>query len=144
MKKFMLIITLLALGCAYQSVDIYSASPNNSNYFTYKYLEEIGMFKKEEKTSFKDDFFRQVDVRKKQITSQSSSFEGGDKEVEALMKRLSVRIIEEQEIEGAKIYYGFSTRLRGGIILGREKVNIQIVKKESRITVGTPLIVGSY
>lgn len=142
MKKFTLVLTLMAIVGAYSSVNLFSATPYYSNYVLYKNLMEVSDYYKD--GNIKDNISKRIEALQSDISSESANFEGGDREVKDLMKRLSVRIVEMQDIDGVKIYYGFSARLRGGIIIGREKINIQIAQKDNKITVGIPIIVGSY
>lgn len=75
---------------------------------------------------------------------QCVRFDGSDLDVEKIIKRLRVEKVYEQELSGIFVIYGYSPRLGEGVYLDGKKVNIQIAKRGETVTVGTPLIKGSY
>jgi hypothetical protein len=75
---------------------------------------------------------------------QSVSFEGGAGDVAALIERLGVEVFDIQILDNHTIYYGYTRKLRGGVAVDDTLVNIQIAIRGGRVTVGTPLILGSF
>ena len=71
-------------------------------------------------------------------------FEGCDEDIKALLTKLNATIIQTQNVGGAEVIYAHSPRLRGGVIAGGEKINMQIAKRGSVVTVGVPVIAGSF
>ena len=71
-------------------------------------------------------------------------FEGSDEDIKALLNKLNATILQTQSVGGVEIIYGHSRRLKGGVIVEGEKINIQIAKRGGVITAGTPIIFGSF
>lgn len=97
------------------------------------------------------DAARRIRGELSNIKGESVSFDGDTGDARGILSRYAVRTVFEEEIpmggEGSiNIIYGFSASLTRSVNLDGKKVNIQIaVNSESgRVTVGTPLILGSY
>ena len=71
-------------------------------------------------------------------------FTGNNQDIERLIYTKRVEVLSTQTVAGVEIIYGFSTRLMGGVLVDGEKINIQIARRGSTITVGSPLIFGSF
>ena len=69
---------------------------------------------------------------------------GKDRAVE-LIGEMSARVVKTEKIEeDIDIYYWYSPRLIKNVYLFGEKVNLMIAVRGDRISVGTPLLKGSY
>lgn len=76
------------------------------------------------------------------VLGESVSFSGGQAELDGLIRALGMVAVWESEFEGC--YYGWSAHLPEGVMISGRKVNCQIVVQDGEITVGWPLIMGSY
>lgn len=86
------------------------------------------------------------------IKGESVSFAGGNGDALEIISLYRARILSEEIIpldnEGnsIRVFYGFSKLLTASVTLDGQKVNIQVAVngQSGRVTVGTPLILGSY
>lgn len=78
------------------------------------------------------------------VSGESIRFQGGDEEINKIIKRLRIEIRQSQKFANISTFYGYSARLGEGVTLEGRKINIQIVKKGNTVIVGTPLVLGSY
>ena len=78
------------------------------------------------------------------IDGVSIAFDGDKTDVEALCKRLRLQVYETQILGGITIWYGYSQKVDGGILLDGKIVNVQIALSGDVVSVGSPLILGSY
>ena len=76
------------------------------------------------------------------VQGETVQFCGGQNELDRLVEALGFVDLVDSKIEGC--YYGYSARLGAGVLLDGKKVNCQIVVQNGTITVGYPLILGSY
>ena len=76
------------------------------------------------------------------VLGETVAFEGGQAELDRLISVLEFVLVERGEIEGC--YYGYAARLGTGVVVRGKEINCQIVTAGDRITVGYPLIMGSY
>ena len=65
-------------------------------------------------------------------------------ETKALFESLSAKVMFIEEVEGTKNYYCYTNSLKNGVVLKNEKVNLHFSLSNGKITVGTPLIFGSF
>lgn len=75
---------------------------------------------------------------------ESVRFQGDRAAAEAMLSQLQATVVKESEINGLTVIYARSARLRGGVVLNGETVNLQIALRGKTVTAGTPLILGSY
>jgi|GEM_PF-2486473 len=66
------------------------------------------------------------------------------KTAQEIMIDLSATTIFTQSVDGIDIYYAYSPRLGGGVTVNGEKINLELAQHNGKVTVGTPLILGSY
>jgi len=79
-----------------------------------------------------------------QVLGESLSFYGNIDEFNNLVKIYRVKIIVAEQVGDIMTIYGHSFAFRKHIILDNKKVNVQIAINNNCITVGTPIILGSY
>lgn len=72
------------------------------------------------------------------------SFAGSPEDILLLITDLQIQVIERQVLEDMLIYYGYSPKFSRCIDYKGNKCNVQIVHCYGTITVGMPVIVGSY
>lgn len=78
------------------------------------------------------------------VKGETLSLTGGEKAAAEVIKKLKMRTVLEQNLEGIRIIYGYTPRLRGYVVIDGSRINVQIAVREDAVTVGTPLILGSY
>ena len=140
MKKLLILLVVFLMSLAYYTNSfIVMIKEYDPVYSIYIAKENI-------KTEY-DLSFSQA-LHKKFISGetagQSARFQGGSSDVKELIKRLDIKVVDEQNLANIKIIYGFSPRLGKPVIINNKKVNIHIAQRCAIITVGTPLILGSY
>ena len=74
----------------------------------------------------------------------SVSFTGTTQDIERIARLFNLNVTSTLNIDGLQIVCGNSTKLTGGVTLDGAKVNLQIAYKDGTVTVGSPLILGSY
>ena len=93
-----------------------------------------------------------ADLRRglKSLKGESVSFEGGAADAERVLELYAVKSLRTENLTGGgliiTIMYGRSPYLCGGLKVNGDFVNIQIAVNETTgwVTIGTPLILGSY
>ena len=80
----------------------------------------------------------------KDVDGFSVSFNGSEQDVDRIAQLFNMRVTSTLNIDGLQIVCGNSYKLLGGVILDGETVNLQIAFKDGTVTVGSPLILGSY
>ena len=88
--------------------------------------------------------FGSVVAHCKDIDGFSLSFEGSEQDVVRIAKLFNMKVTSTLNLDGLQIVCGNSNKLTGGVILDGAKVNLQIAHKDGVVTVGSPLILGSY
>lgn len=78
------------------------------------------------------------------VDGVSFSFVGNNVDVENLLCQLLTKVHTTQTIGSLTIICGYSPKIIGGIVVDGRKTNIQIAFDGTNITVGSPLILGSY
>lgn len=71
-------------------------------------------------------------------------FNGKPEDVEIARKKLNLRVIKSQQMGDVYTVYGYSPLLARSVSMEGEKINVQIAYSKGRISIGTPLILGSY
>lgn len=74
----------------------------------------------------------------------SKRFKGSYTDLMAEAKNHNARILKSENVGGVYIYYGYSDKLGRTVNVDGMGVNIQLALRGKTITVGTPLIMGSY
>ena len=89
------------------------------------------------------DFYSTL-ARCNDVDGFSVSFEGSAADIERIARLFDLNITSTMDVCGLHIVCGNSSKLVGGVILDGVKVNVQIAYKDGTVTVGSPLILGSY
>ncbi len=79
-----------------------------------------------------------------EIDGISVSFCGTANDAERIAVRLVVAEVSRQDIDGLTVICGYSAKISGHVWLDGKQVNIQIAYNKGTVTVGSPLILGSY
>ena len=80
----------------------------------------------------------------KGVDGVSVSFSGTDVDVERIVKLFDLQTVSTYQLDGLYVVCGLSNKVTGGVWLDGDKVNLQIAYKDGVVTVGSPLILGSY
>ena len=88
--------------------------------------------------------FFSVVARCKDVDGFSVSFTGSEQDVTRIVELFRLKVTSTQNLDGLRVVCGNSARIVGGVVLDGEKVNLQIAYKDGVVTVGSPLILGSY
>ena len=80
----------------------------------------------------------------KDIDGFSVSFSGTEQDVTRIKQLFKLKVTSTLNIDGLQIVCGNSAKLTGGVNLDGQTVNLQIAYKDGTVTVGSPLILGSY
>ena len=85
-----------------------------------------------------------TELDKELLQGESFCFDGDLQDIYQLLYKLNVTETSIEQVEDIYIIYGYSSMLGNSVEVDGEKINIQIALREDIITVGTPLILGSY
>lgn len=78
------------------------------------------------------------------LSGRSVRFEGNENDVEELKERLRLSEVMSETVGGIKIIYGYTNAFVEYKLVSGKKVNVQIAVSAGTVTVGVPLIMGSY
>lgn len=80
------------------------------------------------------------------ISGVSIRFRGDYSDVESLISQLEIKSVAAESLDeyGIVSYYGFTFKLRNRVYADGKYINIQIVLSGNTITIGYPIILGSY
>ncbi|MCK9574466.1 MAG: YwmB family TATA-box binding protein [Clostridia bacterium] len=78
------------------------------------------------------------------ILGESLSFYGNLDEFYNIIKIYRIKIIKTEQVGEILTIYGFSFAFNKHISIDNKKINVQIAINNNLITVGTPIILGSY
>ena len=78
------------------------------------------------------------------LLGESLSFYGNDEEFYDIIQFYRIKIVKTESLDGITTIYGHSYAFTKYIIIDSQKINVQIALNNSYITVGTPIIFGSY
>lgn len=78
------------------------------------------------------------------LSGESFSFSGGLAEARAILSRLDAEVVSSEQIDQLQIWYGYTRMLGGELSVQGQAINLQIAIRDGTVTVGTPLILGSY
>lgn len=65
-------------------------------------------------------------------------------EVDKLIDRLNITVYSADYLKDLVTLYGYSPAVKGGIVVDNRLVNIQIAYNQGTVTVGSPIILGSF
>lgn len=143
MKKFVLLLIIVGIitvtyACPSLAVD------NTACYAVYtKYNGDTWLYKDVYMTECDQNTAKNYRNLPNAV-GYSKRFKGDYDDLLNEARKHNARIIASEEIGGAFIYYGISDSLGKTVNVDGKIVNIQLAIRGSVITVGTPLIMGSY
>lgn len=62
----------------------------------------------------------------------------------SVVERYGAKLVFSETVDGIVINYYFSEKLNGAVDVGGKKVNLQTAVSGGALTVGTPMIFGSF
>ncbi|MEG1509395.1 MAG: YwmB family TATA-box binding protein [Clostridia bacterium] len=83
-------------------------------------------------------------LKKEAVLGISFSFDGNDCTYKDVINRMCKEVKFEQNFQGISTVYGYTPNWEQTVNIDNEEVNIQIAFNNGKITVGCPLILGSY
>ena len=78
------------------------------------------------------------------VIGQQISFECDNSTFYNYLKDLDCKIVFQEQIGDIKSFYCYNALLDGKITLPYGSVNLQVCYNDGRVTVGSPVIIGSY
>jgi hypothetical protein len=78
------------------------------------------------------------------ISGESVSFYADYDYFENSINLLDAKIVFYEQIDNMRLVYAFSSKIGGYVRVNNQKVNLQLVYKNGTVTIGTPIILGSY
>ena len=88
--------------------------------------------------------FSEVPMLNKRGAYERIDLKGGERDIKALLERMNATIIKEERFEDITVVYAFCPRISNFVEVEGAKVNIMIALSNGKMTVGSPLIKGSY
>lgn len=90
------------------------------------------------------DYCKQIKSQLSNINGQSVSFCGNEQLYNMLISNLFNNIVLSEQVSNVKCCYGYNNKLNNNINIDGQTINIQIAINQNKITIGTPVILGSY
>ena len=84
-----------------------------------------------------------VKSKLKNIQGESYSFNKDDFDVDLFLQKYGIKTVKKQDLGEIEIVYGYLDKL-SKFVVENEKINLEIAVNGNHITVGYPLIMGSY
>ena len=79
------------------------------------------------------------------IRGESVTINHSSKELlEKVLADYDAKIVKVEKFDGGVSYYCYSCKLKDGIVLDGEFVNLQVAIKKESTVIGTPIIFGGY
>lgn len=149
MKKFLIVVSFVSLLIITYSLPVilpqkqkdiqvtYYTKGSNLQNSIYLY-DDIYMTESDYCTS------KQVANKLTNIVGISATFSGDYDAFKEVVKKCKVAVKAEENVDNIHIIYGISESCGKPIQANGENINFQIAIRDNVITVGTPLIMGSY
>lgn len=83
-------------------------------------------------------------LKKGNVNGECVRFIGKDKDIDSFINEFNIRVVDEQNLSNIRVVYGYTSRFGEGVTLDGKRVNVQIAKRGGTITIGTPMICGSF
>lgn len=79
------------------------------------------------------------------IVGESITFEGTTRDVINLLDIYNASVVKTEHInEDILCVYASTSKFKNSILIDNQKINLQIAYSNGRVTMGTPIILGSY
>ena len=80
----------------------------------------------------------------KNIYGECFKISSSDFDVENFLKDFSATIILEEQVEHGVSYYAYSNQIKYRTVLFNKLINLHVFVSKNSVTVGSPLILGSF
>lgn len=90
------------------------------------------------------EYDEKVAIKFGNVIGVSAKYKGDYDDFNKLIKKLGIATVKSEIIDNVHIVYGISERCGRCLVVDGNTVNIQVALNGNNITVGTPLIMGSY
>lgn len=152
MKKLALIMIIICLGLVtycFRVNDLSSIAPDNFKYAEVYSSESTVLTVAEKQSTAGLNIYKTQDVKgtMKKLNNTlgvAYTYSLNDIDLASLISKLGVRKIKEEYIDNLYCYYGYTNKIKGGIVIDGNKINIQIVSSNGTLKLASPMIMGSY
>lgn len=152
MKKLALIMIIICLGLVtycFRGNDLSTVAPDNFKYAEVYSSESTVLAVADKQSTAGLNIYKTQDVKGtlKRLNSTlgiAYTYSLNDIDLAALISKLGVRKIKEEYIGNLYCYYGYTNKIKGGIVIDGNKINIQIVSSNGTLKLASPMIMGSY
>ncbi|HRF35826.1 MAG TPA: hypothetical protein PLZ09_00840 [Clostridia bacterium] len=149
MKKCLIVFALCALLLVTYSLPV--IIPNSDKDISISYFTK-GNYGTNSIYLYDDIFMTTSDYKNGQKTADSlvnivgisATFEGDFDDMQKVLKKCRVAVLSEESVGNVHIIYGISESCGKPVQANGMNINFQIAIRDNVITVGTPLIMGSY
>jgi hypothetical protein len=80
----------------------------------------------------------------KDVNAISVRFNGSKEKINFYLETLSAEEIKNQTIDDIYIVYGYTSKIKESVDVNGQTINVQIAIHRGVVTIGSPLIIGSY
>lgn len=78
------------------------------------------------------------------VDGESISFQGTKNDALNFLSQFDYEIVFSEVVEDIFIIYAYCPKITNYVYVNNQKINIELAVNKSNITIGTPLIIGSY
>lgn len=78
------------------------------------------------------------------LKGQSFCFFSEKSDLDSFIRRLNISVLTTEQVDNVFIVNGYNSKFGDGVFVGKDYVNIQLAFSCGKITVGVPLILGSF
>ncbi len=149
MKKCLIVLSLCLLLLFTYSLPV--ILPNTDKEITINYFTK-GQYGENSIYLYDDIYMTTSDYKKGQTTAEnlanivgiSATFKGDYDDMKKVIQKMKVAVKQEETVGEVHIIYGISESCGKPVYANGTNINFQIAIRDNVITVGTPLIMGSY
>lgn len=150
MKKFLIMISLCLIVAVTYCVPTFVLDVERADakvfYYTRGDVSGTGtyMFDNVYMTACSYREHNKVERKLSNVIGITYTFSGDYDDYREILTEYRVGVVETEVVDGIHIIYGMSEQCGQPRIVDGKPINIQLAIKDNVITVGTPLIMGSY
>lgn len=148
MKKVIVCVLFILVAVVTYSIPMFSQGDNEAvKYEVFATGENLGggVYMYGDTYMYETDVYN-ADVALKfgNIVGVSAKYEGDYDKFNEILKLYGIATVKSEIIDNVHIVYGISEKCGRCLVVDGNTVNIQVAINGNTITVGTPLIMGSY
>jgi hypothetical protein len=80
----------------------------------------------------------------KKVTGESVKISSSNFDVYDFFEKYNAEIVFTETVDGVVSYYGYSKDIKYQTIIGGKRINLHVAKAKNLVTVGSPIIYGSF